>query len=184
MEFEVSTCLETRLGVSWRQLDAPAIAGFLNRRPLTVDDPELADLTAFALDEDWALNLLAQPDVKSLLGHLFSGESSSSRRQITLRPGWIQLRFFGSRRALDFTFDVDARRAEQWLLDLIALVALAERIPEPMVKDEPSSAEQMLQSMRDRSPYLVPAIALAVIAIFVLCAGGAGLVAFLLAAAQ
>jgi len=184
LELDISSSLQTRLGVTQKQRDTLFLARLFNREPLPLTDPALDGLTVFALDEDWARKLLARPGVPELLQRLAAFESSFTRRHVLLRPGWIRLHLFGSRNLLDFNFDITPEQARQWLDDLLALIRIAEGLPVPQVTDEESSAERLASSMRSRSPYLLPAITIGAILAVILCSVTVGVVAFLFASAQ
>jgi hypothetical protein len=184
LELDISTSLQTRLGVTQQQRDTLFLARLFNREPLSLTDPALDGLTVFALDEDWTRKLLARPGVPELLQRLAAFESSFTRRHVLLRPGWIRLHLFGSRNLLDFKFDITPEQGRQWLDDLATLARIAESLPAPQITDEESSAERLASSLRNRSPYLVPAITVGVILAVILCSVAVGVAAFLFASAQ
>ena len=59
---------------------------------------------------------------------------------------------------LDFNFNLTPERMRTLLDDLLALIQLAEALPAPQITAEESSAERMARRMRERNPYLLPAI--------------------------
>jgi hypothetical protein len=184
VEMDISTPLQTRLGVTGQHADTLALSRLLGREPLPLADPTLDGLTVFALDETWTRTLLAQPEVPDLLRRLIAFEGSFTRRHVLLRPGWLRLHLFGSRRWLDFTFDIAPEQARLWLDDLLALARIAESLPAPQVTAEASSAERFAQSLRSRNPYLVPAIVFGVFLVTLLCALAIGAVVFVWATTQ
>jgi hypothetical protein len=184
VEMDVSTPLRTRLGVSGRYADTLALSRLIGREPLPLADAALDDLSVFALDEAWTRTLLAQPEVPGLLRRLIAFEGSFTRRHVVLRPGWLRLHLFGSRRWLDFTFDIAPEQARLWLDDLLALARIAESLPAPQVAAEESSAERFAQSLRSRNPYLIPAIVLGGFLLMLLCGLAIGAVVFVWAVAQ
>jgi hypothetical protein len=184
VELDVSTSLQTRLGVSERHGDTMALARLFGRESLSLTDPALSDLAIFGHDEAWTRNLLAQPEVPDLLRRLITFEGPFTRRHVLLRPGWLRLHLYGSRNLLDFSFDITPEQAQQWLHDLSTLARIVEGLPAPQVTAEESSAERLAQSIRNRNPYLVPAITCGMILVILLCSGGVGLAAFLWATMQ
>jgi hypothetical protein len=184
LEIEVETPLQTRLGATGQHADTNALARLLNRQPLSLADPALSAFAVFGLDEAWSRELLAQTETPGLLQRLIHFEGSFTRRQVLLRPGWLRLHLFGSRNLLDFTLDVAPDQVHQWFDGLLALLRLAEGLPAPQVTAEESPAERMARSIRDRNPYLVPAITVGAIVVIFFCAIAIGVAAFLWATAQ
>ncbi len=184
LELDISTSLQTRLGVTQQQRDTLFLARLFKREPLSLADPAMDGLIAFALDEDWTRALLARSETPKLLQRLAAFESSFTHRHVLLRPGWIRLHLFGSRNLLDFNFDITPEQARQWLDDLAALVRIAEGLPAPQVAAEESSAERLASSIRNRSPYLLPAITAVAILAMILCSVVIGVAAFIFASAQ
>jgi hypothetical protein len=152
LEIEVSTTLQTRLGVTGQQADTRFFANLVDRQPLVFADPALSDLTIFALDETWARSLLAVPDAVELLHRLIALNSTFTRQQVILRPGTFQLMLSGNQRL--FGFDVSPQQVRMWLDDLLRLVQTAEPLPVPQVTAQLTSTEQFAQRLRQRNPYM------------------------------
>jgi hypothetical protein len=184
LEIDIETALQTRLAVTSQHADTMAFASLLNRQPLSLTDPALSAFTAFALDEEWGRELLAQRPVPDLLQRLINFEGSFTRRQVILRPGWLRLHLFGSRNLLDLTLDATPDQVYQWFDDLQALVRIAEGLPTPQITAEESSAERMARSIRSRNPYMMPAITVGAIVAAFLCAAAIGVITFLWAVTQ
>lgn len=165
VEIDIETPLATRLAVTQADGDTRLLAGLFKREPLVSDDPEMKSLWASALDPDWAGALLAQPEAPSLLRQLIDFDGPFTRRHVVLRPGACRLTLFGSTRLLDFNFDLTPERMRTLLDELLALIQLAEALPPPELTDEESAAERMARSVRQRNPYLVPAITAGVLAV-------------------
>ena len=166
LQVDVSTPLQTRLGVTGLQKDTIFLSRLFNRQPLALDDLGL-DLTVFASDEGWARSLLANPHVPDLLGRLTALESFFTRQQVILRPGALRLMFSGNVNLLKF--EITPPEAQSWVDDAFRLVHIAEHLPAPQVIEEESSAERLARSLRNRNPYLVPAIAVAVLVGILAC---------------
>ena len=180
LEVDISTPLQTRLAVTGQHADTLAFARLMNREPLVLTDPALGEFTAFGLDETWSKQLLAQPGVADLLRRMISFEGSFRRRHVILRPGWLRLQLFGSRNLLNFTLDVTPEQVQGWTDDLQTLARIAERLPAPQATAGESSAERMARSIRDRNPYLIPAITVGVILLMSVCAVAIGAAALFL----
>jgi hypothetical protein len=181
VEVEVESSLGTRLAVTEGDAETSFLARLFDREPLTLDDPAMDGLAVMGLDEGWARQLLARPEVPALLRRLVTFPGSYTRRHVILRPGSLRLFLFGSGRLLDFNFDVTAEGLKGWLEDLLALIEAAEALPQPQVTDEESSAERLARRMRERNPYLLPAITAGVMAVFLCLAVVIAVVAVMLA---
>jgi hypothetical protein len=167
LKVEVGTSLQTRLGVTGRQQDTLALAGLLGHQPLSMDELGLGDLSVFAIDEQWARSLLANPHVPGLLRRLTTLEGFFTRQQVILRPGALGLLFTGNKNL--FGFGLTLEQTRQWLGDALRLVRIAEHLELPQVTDQESPAERLARSLRDRNPYLVPIIAAGAILGIFLC---------------
>ena len=164
IEITLGTPLPTRLNVDEADGATTAVAGWLNRHPLTLDDPALDGLRVFALDEAWARSLLAQPQVPALLQRLITSESPFVLRQLQLSPGQFFLRLFRSKRLL--SADVDPAQVRQWVEDVAALAEIAESLPAPQETAVASPLEQNLRAQRAGLPRKV--FIILIIALFVL----------------
>ncbi len=181
VEVEIETSLQTRLAVTEGDAETAFLARLFDRRPLALDDPAMDGLAAMGLDEGWVRRLLAQPQVPELLRRLVTFSGAYTRRHVILRPGGLRLFLFGSGRLFDFNFDVTPEGFRSWVEDLLALVQVAEALPPPEVTDEESSAERVARGLRERNPYLVPAITAGAMGLFMCLAVVIAVVAVLLA---
>lgn len=167
LEIELSTSLQTRLGVTGPHGDTRILASLAGHQPLSFAEPAMASLTVFALDQPWARGLLADPQTVDLLQRLTSLQGSYTRQQVVLRPGTLAFMLSGSRRT--FGFDLDPQQVRQWLDDLLALLAAAEAAPSPTVLDATSDLERASRSLRKRNPYLAVWAGLAILVGILLC---------------
>jgi hypothetical protein len=184
VELEVETSPQTRLAVTEGDAETSTLARLFNREPLALDDPAMDGLAVMGLDEEWARRLLAQAEVPALLRRLVTFPGSYTRRHVILRPGSWRLFLFGSGRLLDFNFDLTPEGLQSWLEDLLALCQAAEALPAPQVTDEESSAERLARRVRERNPYLLPAITAGTMGIFLCLAVVIAVVAVLLASSS
>lgn len=152
LELEVRTPLQTRLGVTGPQADTRFLARLMGREPLPLDDPALAGLTVFALDEAWARALLTDPRAADLLRRLVLLDSTFTRQQVILRPGALKLMLSGNRRL--FGLDLTPTQVRTWLDGLLELVRIVESLPASQERIEPSTAERMTGRIRRQNPYL------------------------------
>ncbi|OQY23577.1 MAG: hypothetical protein B6I35_03400 [Anaerolineaceae bacterium 4572_32.2] len=171
LDLYVGTPLQTRLGIAEKSGTSLTLAGMVGREPLPLDDPDLDGLSIFALDEEWAHSLLADPEAKMLLLRLMrAGESWVLMPQLFLQPGMFHLRLYRNKNL--FKYGIEPEEAQAWLDDLLALARIAEGLPAPQVTAEESGAERMVRSGRTFSITLiiiallvgVPTCALAIVA--------------------
>ena len=147
LELYVGTPLQTRLGIAEKSGTSLTVAGMLGRESLSLDDPDLAGLRIFALDEAWARALLADPEAKALLLRLMrAGEGWVLMPQLFLQPGAFYLRLYRNKNL--FRYGVEPEEAQAWLNDLLALARCAESLPAPQVTAEESGAERLVRSGR------------------------------------
>lgn len=168
LEIEVSTALQTRLGVTGEQTDTRFLADLMGRQPLACADTALSDLVVFALDETWARSLLAVPDAVAWLHRLTALNSTFTRQQVILRPGVFQLMLSGNRRL--FGFDLSLQQVQIWLDDLLRLVQTAERLPAPQATAQLSSVEKFAQGLRQKDSYLALWVGLGIVLFFLIVA--------------
>jgi len=147
LDLYVSTPLQTRLGIAEKNRTSLALAGMLGREPLALNDPDLDELSIFALDEQWAHSLLAGPEAKALLLRLMrAGDSWVLMQQVYLQPGAFYLRLYRNKNL--FKYGIEPEEAQAWLDDLLALARIAEGLPAPQVTAEESGAERLVRSGR------------------------------------
>ncbi|MEA3339433.1 MAG: hypothetical protein U9R15_05650 [Chloroflexota bacterium] len=145
LDLYVGTPLQTRLGIAEKSSTSLALAGMLGHEPLALDDPDLDAWSVFALDEEWAHSLLADPQAKSLFQRLMrAGESWVLMQQIYFQPGLFYLRLHRNKNL--FRYTIQPNEAQAWLDDLLALVRIAEGLPAPQVTAEESGAERLVRS--------------------------------------
>jgi len=147
LDLSISTPLQTRLGVVEKSRLGAALAGVFQRKPLSLNDPDLDTLNVFALDEGWARSLLTDPKAKELLQRLMrAGESWVLMPQVRLQPGRLLLRLYRNKNL--FRYSIEPQEAQEWLGSLIALVRIAEELPPPQVTAEETEAERLVRSGR------------------------------------
>jgi hypothetical protein len=76
---------------------------------------------------------------------------------------------FGSRRLIDFNFDLAPQQASQFLNILSRLASLAESLPAPSTSKEATALEQTAEKVKNRNPYLVPAITVITTLLLIFC---------------
>lgn len=165
VEIDVETALQTRLAVTEADSDTRSLARLFKRESLAIDDLGLEGLWANALDDNWARSLLRGSGVPALLKRLISFPGAFRWRRVVLRPGAWRLTLFGSGRLFDFNFDVTADSMREAVEGLLDLAQRAEAIAEPAVTEGESPAEGVARRLRERNPYLVPAITVGVLAL-------------------
>jgi hypothetical protein len=129
LDMRASTAVQTRLSVVGSDAVSLPLARAFGREPLSLPDPGLSGLTVFAHDEEWALLLLANPEVKALLRQLILGESFFLMQQLYLEPGTFSLRLYRNKGL--FQFKITPDEARQWLNGLLSLARIAETMPTP-----------------------------------------------------
>ena len=145
LELHLSTPLQTRFGVAEVGSTTPALARLLGRQALALDDPALDGLRVYALDENWARCLMAEPGARKLVQRLLdAGERWALVRQVVLGPGAFRLRLYHSQRL--FGFEITSEEAQRWLDDLLALTRIAEQLPGPTVTAEESAGERIVRT--------------------------------------
>jgi hypothetical protein len=145
LELHLSTRLRTRFGVAEVGSTTPALARLFGREPLDLDDPALSGLRVYALDEEWARSLLADPEARPLVQRLLrAGESWALVQQVVLGPGALCLRLYHNKRL--FRYEITAQEARQWLDDLLTLTRIAEALPAPTVTAEESAGERLVRT--------------------------------------
>ncbi len=163
LDVYVSTPIKTRFSLGEKDKIGLAIAGALNRQPLTLADPAFNAHSAFAAEADWARQLLADPEAKSALLRLVPTEVLELR-QVHLLPEAFHLRLYRVR-----TRVLTPENLTRWFDDLMALARAAERLPLPRQVVEASALEQKTRVNRDAFTLPAIGIVLALIAGLLLC---------------
>ena len=165
VEIDVETALQTRLAVTEADSDTRSLAGLFKQEPLAIDNPGMEALWVKALDDNWALDLLGESNVSALLHGLIAIPGAFRWRRVVLRPGAWRLTLFGSGRLFDFNFDVTTESMREAVENLLDLAQRAEAIVAPTETEGESPAEGVARRLRERNPYLVPAITAGVLAL-------------------
>ncbi len=155
LEIEISTPLQTRLGVTGPHTDTRFAASLMDRQPMdfsTAGDPALGELTVFPHDEAWTRRLFADRQAAEIFKRLASRQTTFTRQQVLLRPGTWQLLLTGNTRML--SFDLDPAQVRQWIDDLLHLADIAEGMPDSTQTDVLSPLEQSAYRIRGQNPYL------------------------------
>jgi len=174
LDLYLSTPLQTRLGIAEKTKVGTALAGFFGHEPLSLEDPDLDALSVFALDENWARSLLADPKARTLIQQLMkAGDSWALMQQVYLQPGMLYLRLYRNKNL--FRYGIEPEEAQEWLGGLMALARIAEGLPAPQVTDEESGAERLVRSGR-----IFPIALVVVLAVVGIPACLAGVVAIVL----
>ena len=173
----VDTPLHTRLGIAERSGAGSAIAGLLNREPISIDDPDLQSISVFALDHPWARMLFEDPQARALILEMVTGETPFMFQQVFLQPGRFCLRLYSSNKFGGVC--VTPQEAARWVSDLLALTAIAESLPPPEQTAEPTALETATRTGRNTA-LIAGGVVLAVLGL-ILCPS-AIIIAVLLAA--
>jgi hypothetical protein len=145
LELHVSTPLQTRFGVAEKGSTTLPLARLFGREPVDLDYPELRGLHVFALDEDWARSLLANPEARMVVRRLLqAGQSWALIQQVVLGPGAFRLRLYRNKHL--FKYEITSEETRRWFDDLLVLARAAESLPAPTVTAEESSAERLVRS--------------------------------------
>jgi hypothetical protein len=169
LEIEVSTSVQTRMGVTDRKSDTQFFGHLMGQQPLESYNPTLENLTVYAKDETWALSLLDIPDVSKTLTQLTSlGSSIFTRQQMVLRPGTLRLMLSGNRRL--FRLDLSPQQVRDWLDDLLQFAETAEGQTAPQVTDELNAAEHGMLKLRQKNPLLELWVGLGIVLFFLIAA--------------
>jgi len=126
LHFEVRTSLQTRFAIGSRTALAQAASGFLGRKLIPLNDPDLGHLAASASDANWAYTLLADPTAKEAILRLTHCEAPFEWRNLTIHPGEALLQLYRFRRSI-----LTPETARAWMDDLLAFITVAEHLPAP-----------------------------------------------------
>jgi len=177
LDIDIQTSLKTRMGVTGRQGDTIFLAKLAGRAPMQLPS-ELSDLTVFPSDEAWARDLVNDPQAAEILRRLTTLNGDFSRQQILLRPGTLRLQLSGSHKMMIFSANFTPEQVNAWMQDLFALVRIMESLPAPAVEEPVSGADNVSRQIRKVNWTLV---AVLIAGGVMLCAIGAGVLAYILA---
>jgi hypothetical protein len=154
-ELYLGTPLKSRLALAQRDGLGRAVANFVGRQPLVLDDPHLDGLTVNALDERWGRAVLADPRARASLLRLMDeaapGAGRFEFRQVILQPeGWL-LRLLHTR-----VDSINAESVRTWIGDLHALAEAAEALPPPQMTAVATTLERNARA--NRGAFVLPAV--------------------------
>lgn len=181
IELYAGTSVQTRLSVAESAVVSLTLAQAFGREALASLDPDLDDLTVFAMDEDWARSLLADPEARRVLRRLIAaGKSWALFRQVHLQPGAFHLRVYRNKNL--FRYGITPEDTRQWLDDLLTLAAIAERLPAPRIAAGETALEKLGRSRR--GTVLGAVLPIALLGGMLLCAVATAATVLFLALAQ
>ncbi len=130
LDIDISTPLQTRLGVASSASDTGFFARLFNRAPLGLH-PNLSDLLVFPHEEDWAREALAEPGIVTLLRSLVAPSADFTRQNVLLRPGTLRIQLSGTHKAVVFNPPLLPEDARRWIESAFDLLGQLEALPAP-----------------------------------------------------
>jgi len=164
LEIYVASNLGTRMAVGTRDDLGLGLARTLNQQPLEIADPNFRNLSASTKDETWTRDLLADPHAREILLRLAQAEGPYELRHVVIQPDALVLRL-----VRPLMSSLNPANLHGWTDDLLALARIAETLPPPRERLEPSRLER--NSRTNRGAFLLPAFGLivAILAAVVAC---------------
>jgi hypothetical protein len=123
----------------------------LNRPELISNDPDLAQISVYPLDERWSRELLDNPLARAIILRLTAAQPGFEFRNLLFQPEAIQ---FQVHHVNPGTITPENLRA--WVYDLLDLIRIAESLPAPSVTATASSMER--KARLSRSDFTLPII--------------------------
>lgn len=130
LDIDISTPLQTRLGVASSASDTGFFARMFNRTPLGLH-PNLNDLLVFPHEEGWARAALAEPGIVALLRSLVAPSGDFTRQNVLLRPGTLRIQLSGTHKAVVFNPPILPEDARRWIESAFDLLGQLEALPAP-----------------------------------------------------
>jgi hypothetical protein len=149
LDIYLASPLNTRLGIGLKGRLSQIASSKINRPELVTNDPELAHLGVYPLDDRWGRDLLEESDSKTLILRLTTSKSSFEFRNLLFQPEAIQLQIH----FIDFR-TITAENLRIWVNDLFDLAGIAESLPAPSVTAVASPTER--KTRLNRSDFALP----------------------------
>jgi hypothetical protein len=145
----IASPLNTRLGVGLKGRLSPMMSSVFSLPELVTNDPELAHLGIFPLDEGWGREMLDNPHAKADILRLTVSDSGVEFRNLLFQPEAIQ---FQIHRINLHTITVE--NVHSWIDDLLNLASIAEALPPPKVIAVASAFER--RARLNRGDFIQP----------------------------
>jgi len=149
LDIYIASPLNTRLGIGLKGRLSQIASSELNHPELVINDPELAHLGVYPLDERWGNELFGTTNAKAVILRLTSSESSFEFRNLLFQPEAIQLQMNFINLRL-----ITAENLRLWVNDLFDLAGMAESLPAPNVTAAASPMER--KTRLNRSDFTLP----------------------------
>lgn len=174
LDIYIESALGTRVGIS----NADALVDFIGRSkqadPLSLLDSDLSSLRVYSADVTWAQALMDLPLIKSALLRLLA-EPAAEQRFVRILPDAILFRIhYTQPQNAAAPASITALAVGAWFDDLLALLRVAESLPEPQERLESTELEHNARVNRKTINRKVALITLAVFAVLILCSLGLG----------
>lgn len=157
----IASPLNTRLGIGLKGRFSQLASSVINRPELLSNDPELAHLGIYPLDQRWGMDLLANAQAKAAILRLTAAGSDFEIRNLLFQPEALQ---FQIHRINSRT--ITAENLRIWVNDLFDLVEIAESLPAPTVTAVASAMERTTRQNRSRFALPILGIACGILGFF------------------
>ncbi len=137
LEIYLAANLYTRMAIGTEDALGAGLAQALKIPQLRVDHPAYGSLAASAIDEGWGQAFLADPQAREIIPRLARTEGIYELRTITVQPDALVFRLIHLELG-----SLTAGRLQNCLSDLLALARVAEALPPPAERLEPSRLER------------------------------------------
>jgi hypothetical protein len=141
--------LGTRVGIGRYGAISRLAANMVDKRALSVDDPEFDHLVVYPDDRQWATDLFADHQARDAILRLTNEDTAAELRTLSVTPNALlwQSRYISVR-------NINSDTVRAWINDLYELARITQGLRPPAVTTEESSLEQT--SRTDRSKYTWP----------------------------
>jgi hypothetical protein len=147
----IASLLNTRMGIGLKGRLSLMASSVFNRLELVTNDPELAHLSVFPLDESWGRGLLDDPDAKAAILRLTVAEGRFEFRNLLFQPEAIQLQIHRINLSA-----ISAENLRNWVYDMLDLAGIAESLTAPSVTAAASALER--RTRLKRSDFTMPIV--------------------------
>jgi hypothetical protein len=145
----IASPLNTRLGIRWKGHFSQIVSSTVNRPELDSNDPDLAHLGIYTLDEAWGRELLDNAQAKAAILRLITNEAGFEFRNLLFQPEAIQFQIHRINLSA-----ITTENLRIWVNDLFDLTGIAESLPAPSVSAVASAMER--KTRLNRSDFTIP----------------------------
>ena len=149
MDIYIASRLTTRLGIGLKGRKNQPFSIGMNQAELLINDPAMADIGVYSIDEHWGRELLDDPFARAIILRLTALQTGLEFRNLMFQPEALHFHIHYINPGT-----LTPENVRIWITDLFDLAKVAESLSPPGVTDAASSLER--KARLRRSDFTLP----------------------------